>query len=104
MSNEYFYVVVRKDIPLPDQICQVAHASADAGRLFAIPADCNLVLLQVKNKEQLEKLALKLTEIELQHTVQDEPDDEMGHTALATCVVSEEQRRLFRKFRLWTAA
>lgn len=87
-----------------DQMCQVAHAAADAGRLFGIPGDCNLVLLQVKNVVQLEKLAEKLREVEVPHTVQDEPDDQMGHTALATAVVSAEQRRLFRNFRLWRAA
>ncbi|MBY0548698.1 MAG: peptidyl-tRNA hydrolase [Candidatus Obscuribacterales bacterium] len=102
MEN-YFYVVVRTDIAMADQMCQVAHAAADAGRMFCIPADCNLVLLQVKDLAQLEKLAEQLREAELPHTVQDEPDDEMGHTALATAVVSLEQRRLFRKFRLWTA-
>ena len=100
--DDYFYIAIRTDLPLADQMCQVAHVATDAGRYFGVHEKCNLVLLQVKNREALFKLERMLTKNQIQHTMQVEHDDERKETALATGMVFGETRRLFRKYRIWT--
>lgn len=101
MDQPYFYVAVRKDIPVADQVCQVAHACANAGESFPVIGGCFLVLLQVKDKSELIKMSEQLRGEDIQHYLNHEPDDDMGFTALATSSVMGEKRRVFRKYRLW---
>lgn len=97
----HYYVFVRTDIPLADQICQVSHASVLAGKRFQLPNNCNLVLLQVKDKEALLKVSDKLNKLEIQHVIHHEPDDDMQETCLASQVVPQDQRRFFSNYPLW---
>lgn len=97
----HWYCFVRTDISLEDQACQIAHACAGAGKRFLIDDDCNLVLIGVKNQEQL----LKAVAVASQHCIRKflnhEPDDNMGFTAFATEAIETEQRKCFRPYRIW---
>lgn len=55
----HFYVFVRQDISVADQVCQVAHACVEAGKRFGHPESTNLVLLSVKDKAALLEVAAK---------------------------------------------
>lgn len=98
---QYFYILVRKDIPLADQICQVAHAAADAGRDFRIPAHTNVVVLAVADSNELAHTAQMLSYRDVDNRQVFEPDDDIGFAALATRIVNPEERQLFRHFKLW---
>lgn len=96
----HYYVAVRTDIPIEDQVCQVAHAARLAGKRFKHKASTHLVLLQVDNLDALENLMTELSG-RVGFESHYEPDDDMGFTALATDTVEPESRKLFRKYRLW---
>lgn len=110
MSNGlYIYSIIRKDIPLADQIVQTAHSAFHAGEGTQarrplldhdIPA---LVLLEVKNQEELIALSVKLDAHDIIHSMFFEPDDNYEYTSITTEPVSGDQRKLFSNFRLWRA-
>jgi hypothetical protein len=97
------YVLVRTDIPLADQVVQVGHACLEAGYRFKQPeVPCNLVVLKVSSEECLR---FAIEEIELagiRCAIFCEPDENMGYTAACTEPVTNFQRRLFRRFPLWS--
>lgn len=103
---KYVYCAVRTDIPLGDQMCQVAHACLTAGKWFSHPSNANLVLLQVPNKTELLALLDKCKAAGIKWFDHDEPDsadgyDAMGQTAMATEAVIQSQRKHFRQYKLW---
>lgn len=100
----HFYVFVRADISAADQMCQVAHACVEAGKLFGHPEHTNLVLLSVADKKELLAVAEKCRRNKVDFYLNIEPDDDMGETALATCMISGSTRRIFSSIPLWKAA
>lgn len=122
-EHTHVYAIVRKDIPLADQLVQVAHATMEAGASFyrpeggqrirenfggalvglarLAPEVSSLVVLQVADKFELIAAAKKLTDANIRFELFFEPDDQMGHTALATEPLSGEAREVFRPFKLW---
>ena len=106
----YIYSIIRKDIPLADQIVQTAHSAFHAGEAFyafeggtdisSIPF---LVLLEINTQEELVALSKKLKANGIVYSMFHEPDDDLGYTSLTTLPVNTEQRKLFSNFRLWRA-
>ena len=95
----YSYVAVRTDIPLADQMVQAVHAGQEAAFAVSKPdRPVHLVLFQVKNEEELLKVASKL---HLEHRLFYEPDDGMAHTALATLPTLERKVKAFNRLKLW---
>lgn len=108
MSNGlYIYTIIRKDIPLADQIVQTAHSAFNAGMAelkygasldYETPA---LVLLQVPNEEALLALHEKLKAKGIVHSTFHEPDDNMGWTSITTVSVEDDDRKIFSNLPLW---
>lgn len=110
LSSAYCYVFIRQNIPLADQICQVAHACLEAGRRFAPPEHANLVLLAVNDEKSLLKVEEKCKKHGVNYAITFEPDPietggtgQMGHTCVATGPISGETRNTFRNYNLWKA-
>ena len=82
---------------------QVGHACIEAGRRFDQPnPSCNLGVLGVCSEEDL-RFAIEAIEIAgIRCAVFYEPDEEKGYTAACTEPVTNLQRRLFRRFPLWS--
>jgi hypothetical protein len=106
-NNLYIYSIIRKDIPLADQIVQTAHSAFHAGEANLrhgcslegeVPA---LVLLQVPNEEALFALHEKLKKAGIIHSTFHEPDDNMGWTSITTVSIEGEARKLFSNLPLW---
>lgn len=103
-NNLYIYSIIRKDIPLADQIVQTAHSAFHAGEKYgtsvpdAIPS---LILLEVANQEELLALAKKLDDNEIGYSMFFEPDDDFGNTSLTTMPLNKHGRKLFSNLRLW---
>jgi hypothetical protein len=108
MSNGlYIYSIIRKDIPLADQIVQTAHSAFHAGQAdpeYGCSLDCDipaLILLQVPNEEALLALHEKLKKADIVHSTFHEPDDDMGWTSITTVSISGDKRKLFSNLPLW---
>ena len=95
------YAIVRKDIPVRDQIVQIGHACLCAGKKFEWSDTVFMVVLQVENQEKLLEAAQYLDCHGTKYEIFFEPDDNYGYTALATEPICGEQRKLFRKYKLW---
>lgn len=96
------YIFVRRDISLEQQLVQASHAALEAGFSFQKPQNTAfLVLFSVETQEKLLKIADNLEKSGVKSVLFFEPDDNMGYSALATEPISEEKRRIFRRFRLW---
>lgn len=102
----YVYVLIRKDIPLEQQLVQVGHAAWEAGLAFENPSreTASLIVLEVANREELLEAGKRLNRYGIEHKMFFEPDFEMGHSALATRPVAEKKERfLFKKYPLYKA-
>lgn len=102
MSHPYVYVFIRKDISFEQQLVQAAHATLELGQRFAENKDqCSIVMIGVKNKNELLKVAEKLKVNDIDYELFFEPDFEMGESALATRPIVGEERFLFKKYNLY---
>lgn len=113
----YVYAIVRKDIPLADQLVQLGHACLEAGAAFYRPSVgtviqsdgqirhtrevASLVALQVPDQTALIAASKDLTNAGIRHEIFFEPDDAMGWTALTTEPISGKIRESLRKYKLW---
>ena len=81
----YVYVIVRKDIPMEQQVVQVAHATLECGFKFNRPDKvCHIVVLEVANSDELMKASEQLLFKDINYTMFYEPDYDIGYSALAT--------------------
>lgn len=106
MSNGlYIYSIIRKDISLADQIVQTAHSAFHAGDESTLCLELgetpSLILLEVKNQEELLALSARLEQHNIRHYKFFEPDDNLGYTSLTTEPLSANERKLFSNLRLW---
>lgn len=98
----YLFVAVRRDIPLADQVVQVAHAAFEAGqRWHGDRETCHLILVAVASQQALVDLAARCEARGIGFTLFDEPDDQMGYTALCSEPLRDSRRRVFRRYPLW---
>ena len=95
-------MLVRTDIPLADQIVQVAHVCLEAGHRFGWPAETlPLVLLGVPSEAHLRDAVTSLEAAGARCVTFYEPDDALGCTAACTAPLDRSYHRLFRRFPLW---
>lgn len=101
---QYFFLFVRQDIPVEQQIIQTNHATFEMA--YTLPQSVDLstphiVLIGVPNKKALKKVISKLRLNSIEFSVFDEPDDDLGLTAVATVPLTEEQRAILQQYKLW---
>lgn len=97
------YVLVRQDISLEQQLVQLGHATAEAGR-SSYNEDhgiASLIVLSVKDKDALYKARDYLSHRQVEHSLFFEPDFDMGHSALCTRPLNTDERKMMRKWPLW---
>jgi uncharacterized protein (UPF0128 family) len=101
--HTWVYVFVRTDMPVPQIAVQSGHAALEAGHAFDKPSidPSSLIILAVKNKEQLTKALEHVKSLGLRTVEFFEPDWDYGFTSFATEPLQEDQRRLLRKYQLW---
>ena len=81
----YVYIVIRKDIKPCYYAPQIAHAALEAGYQSEEPDDItHIVVLQVADKDDLERVAQGLSMEEVPFVEFHEQYKSMGFTALAT--------------------
>ena len=103
MIKQVIYSFVRIDMPLGSQMAQLGHACIEAGNEFDQPEETpTIVILWVENEKELLKVSEKLTGQGVKFKLFHEPDFPQGHTALCTEPVSQDQRKYFKRYRLWS--
>jgi len=81
---------------------QACHASLELGFRKVSPDTISfLILLTVKDQDELIKCKTYLDMNSVDSYMFYEPDYNMGFTALCTEPVYNEQRKLFKRFKLW---
>ena len=87
----------------PQQVAvQASHAALEAGSLYGAQLSSHLVLLTIKDEYLLKEFHQELEEKGVQSVLFFEPDyNPPQYTALCTELISENQRRLFRKLKLY---
>lgn len=102
-EKKHFYVLVRKDLPLPQQIVQSIHAAYESAGKFDDDTSKthSTVLCQVKNEDELIRAADKLEQLGIRFHIFQEPDIGNQNTALCTEPVDPGRRRAFSNWKLW---
>lgn len=103
--RKYNYVLVRKDLPLAQQLVQAAHATYEAGAHYeSFPSLSNhnyLILCEAPDEAFIWKAEHWLKRYGVACTVFREPDRDNEATALCTEPVSRNKRRIFSRWKLW---
>jgi hypothetical protein len=99
------YIFIRKDIPIEDQIVQVAHVSLILGVVCAYNGfsqdtkTCRMILFEVQNVEELHKQYLNLSArgipVELFYEPANASKKELGYTAMATRPTDKNLKGVF---------
>lgn len=61
----------------------------------------SIVLIGVPDKKAIQRVVQKLKDHRIDFSVFDEPDDDLGLTAVATVPLSAEQRSILQNYKLW---
>lgn len=92
---------MRQDIDIPQQFVQALHAAHECGLAHSgTDITSSMILFGIPNKLRLEELFEQYRQ-NLDCYPFYEPYKNMGLTAFATLPIPEEQRHLFKSFRLW---
>ena len=105
MSKPYTYVLVRRDIPLEQQMVQACHAALEAGFAFEAPSiTSSLIVCTVPDRLALLEAEERLARYSIRTKLFFEPDWEMGHSALASEPIHvKKQRYILAKYPLFVA-
>lgn len=94
---------VRTDMPIEQILVQACHAAQESGLAFPnpTPEPNSLIVLQVKNKEQLEAAHADMQSKGIRLVRFDEPSWDYGFTAFASEPVYQHQRKNFKRYQLF---
>lgn len=98
--NHYTYLLVREDLTKGQQITQAGHAAYEAGKtLDPEKLATHMVVLSIKNQEELLQASRMLENQGIAHCLFFEPDYGIGESALATRPIQcPKERKFFRKW------
>lgn len=101
-DTQYIYVLVRKDLSLPQQTVQSCHAVIEATRLFVTSEQTHphLVLCSIQDEEALKREAIRFEAYNIKFVPFYEPDLNNQLTAIATAPIAGDDRRVCRRYNL----
>lgn len=101
-KSKYLVAIVRADIPPSTQGVQIAHAVARSISAFGgLDDETRFVFLSVPDKKTLIDTVKTVENHPIDFVVMDEPDHDQGLTAMATKIICNEKRKLFKNLSLW---
>jgi hypothetical protein len=101
VSPPRLFIAVRADLPPAIAGVQACHAVARAVAGKALAEDTHFVLVEVPRQDDLLRLADQLEADGQTFELFDEPDDQLGPTALATPPGDKRTGRRFARWPLW---
>jgi len=97
------YTFIRQDIDLHHQIVQASHSAYEAGSRYKdFEESTYLICLGMKNLDYLHKAENMLIQNNIKYHKFYEPDNDIGYSSITTEPLDMVQKKLFKKFRLWT--
>lgn len=96
-QTPYTYLMIRKDLSMPQRIVQTAHAAHEAGHAYGDHS--HMALLGITDERSLIKAADHLERNGIQYRMFYEPDIS-GYTAIATEPLIGERRKPLRRYSL----
>ncbi len=102
VNKPYMYIAIRQDLSPSQQIVQSAHAAIEASKRYHLSSNIHpsVIVLRVKNEKALDKFKEYVHTTNLPHEEFREPARNNEITSVAVYPVYDEQRKLFRKYRL----
>jgi hypothetical protein len=95
----YTYLFIRKDLSIPQQLVQIAHAAHQAGHKFG--AHSHMCVFEVAGEHKLLDAATFLEEQDIPYQMFHETD--IGeHTAICTTPITGARRTPMRKFKMYS--
>lgn len=85
-------------------MAQACHGALEAGKHFGSDSreyPDSLIVIGVKNQNELLKAKQRLEEAGIQLIMFFEPDWDYGWTAFGTAPLTQEQRQIMKRYRLW---
>lgn len=102
-DDRYIYVFVRQDIPLAQQMVDVAHAAYHTGNdVDDFSGKPSLIVIGVPDEKRLTKALGKLNAARLISYTWIDPDNAFGPTAIATYPITREEKQPLASYRLWS--
>lgn len=94
---------VRKDISITHQMVQAAHGALEAGKAFPVATSepSSLLVLQVKDLNELEKARRHISDCGIKTEIFFEPSWDYGNTSFGTEPILNEQRHFLKGYQLW---
>lgn len=103
MAQKHIYCFVRKDMPVGNSMAQIGHACLQAGDEFKQPKKTAYIyVFEVKDEEELLKTVARIKHYDIEITMFYEPDYPRGYTAAVTEPVTDKQRKIFKKYKLFS--
>lgn len=95
---------MRYDLPVEQQIIQPTHATFEMASTLMQSVDHvtpSIVLVGTPNVKSLRRVIEKLTLNHIGFSAFEEPDNDLGLTAVATVPLNAEQRDVLKNYKLW---
>lgn len=91
-------------MPQHYQIIQAAHATQEITKEIDHPErTCHFILFEAKDEDDLKNIKLKLDDRGIKSHMFHEPDYDTGYTAIATEPIYGDDRKFFRRFKMYKA-
>lgn len=102
-DHRYVYIFVRRDIPIQHQMAQACHGALEAGKRFPENRGStdSIIVIGVKNKDELKKAQKRLNENGVETEPFWEPSWDYGLTSFGTRPLTENERHIMRRYQLW---
>lgn len=98
---KYFYIFVRQDVPLEQQIIQSNHATLEMSAMYEGNDISYIVLIGVPGESELHDVIHLLEDSAIQHAAFTDNDFDFKMAAVVTVPLEEDQRALLKSYHLW---
>jgi hypothetical protein len=89
-------------MPQHYQIIQAAHATQEITKSTEQPdKTSHFILFEAKDENDLKRIKLRLDDRGIKSHMFHEPDYDTGYTAIATAPIYGDERKFFRKFKMY---
>lgn len=99
--NRYFYIFVRQDIPIEQQIIQTAHATIEMTKLCKIEDIPYVVMIGIPDEVWMGSVIKHLKALKIEHAEFLDTDFDFGVASVVTVPLTEDQRTHLRHYPLW---
>lgn len=102
--HNYFYVFIRQDLPLAQQLvqsCHATHAMATQNHSCNTEEIPSTIVIGVPNQKALLRVIKKLQKNNIKFAEFHEPDFDMGLSAIATVPLVWSERQCLKDYSIW---